>query len=154
MNFRRIECFLAVVDAGTVTAAAAQLHVAQPALSRQIKTLERELKLALFEPQGSRLGLTSAGRVLVAPARRLMADARSFDAAAATLRTGRIEERAGGPVLVRDNQLRAPILIFASCRLSSIHRMKWCGAVRRRTTARSSGVGCRDGVVVGRAVGH
>lgn len=92
MNFRRIECFLAVVDAGTVTAAAEQLHVAQPALSRQIKTLERELKLALFEPQGSRLGLTSAGRALVAPARHLMADARSFDGAAATLRTGRIDE--------------------------------------------------------------
>ena len=92
MNFRRIECFLAVVDAGTVTAAADQLHVAQPALSRQIKTLERELKLALFEPQGSRLGLTSAGRALVAPARRLMAEARSFDGAASTLRTGRVEE--------------------------------------------------------------
>ena len=45
--------------AGTVTAAAEQLHVAQPALSRQIKTLERELKLTLFEPQGSRLALTS-----------------------------------------------------------------------------------------------
>jgi len=92
MNFRRIECFLAVVDSGTVTAAAEELHVAQPALSRQLKTLERELKLTLFEPQGSRLGLTSAGRALVEPARRLMAEARSFDGAASTLRTGRVEE--------------------------------------------------------------
>jgi DNA-binding transcriptional LysR family regulator len=92
MNFRRIECFLAVVDAGTVTAAAEALHVAQPALSRQIKTLERELRLALFEPQGSRLALSSAGRALVPAARRLMAEAREFDAAAATLRTGRVEE--------------------------------------------------------------
>lgn len=92
MNFRRIECFLAVVDAGTVTAAAERLHVAQPALSRQLKTLERELRLALFEAQGSRLALTSAGRSLVPAARRLMAEARAFDGAASTLRTGRVEE--------------------------------------------------------------
>jgi DNA-binding transcriptional LysR family regulator len=92
MNFRRIECFLAVVDAGTVTAAAEQLHVAQPALSRQIKTLERELRLALFEAQGSRLALTSAGRALVPAARRLMGEARAFDDAASSLRTGRVEE--------------------------------------------------------------
>lgn len=92
MNFRRIECFLAVVDAGTVTAAAEQLHVAQPALSRQLKTLERELRLELFEPQGSRLALTPAGRALVPAARRLMAESAAFDGAASTLRTGRVEE--------------------------------------------------------------
>ncbi|WP_408980737.1 LysR family transcriptional regulator [Pseudomonas sp. B21-047] len=34
MNIRRIECFLAVVDLGTVTAASHKLHLAQPALSR------------------------------------------------------------------------------------------------------------------------
>lgn len=92
MNLRRVECFLAVVDAGTVTAAAERLHVAQPALSRQLKTLERELRLTLFEPRGSRLALTSAGRALVAPARRLLAEAHAFDDAAGSLRAGRVEE--------------------------------------------------------------
>lgn len=92
MNFRRLQYFLAVVDAGTVTAAAEALHIAQPALSRQIKTLERELKLAIFEAQGNRLALTSAGRALVPVARRLMVETRGFEEAAATLRTGRVEQ--------------------------------------------------------------
>ena len=41
MNIRRLEYFLSVVDTGTVTHAAAQMHIAQPAMSRQIRTLER-----------------------------------------------------------------------------------------------------------------
>ncbi|WP_369745536.1 LysR family transcriptional regulator [Paenarthrobacter sp. AMU7] len=91
MNLRRIECFLAVVDAGTVTAAAAQLHVAQPALSRQLKTFERELRLRLFEAQGARIVLTSAGRALIPSARRLLAEAREFREASDVLQTGRVE---------------------------------------------------------------
>jgi DNA-binding transcriptional LysR family regulator len=92
MNFRRLQYFLAVVDAGTVTAAAEDLHIAQPALSRQLKTLERELRLELFEPQGNRLALTPAGRALVPAARRLMVEARGFEEASTVLRTGRVEE--------------------------------------------------------------
>lgn len=92
MNFRRLQYFLAVVDAGTVTAAAEALLIAQPALGRQIRTLERELKLQLFEPQGNRLVLTSAGRALVPVARRLMVETRGFEDAAASLRTGRVEQ--------------------------------------------------------------
>ncbi|MFD1213698.1 LysR family transcriptional regulator [Arthrobacter sp. GCM10027362] len=90
MNFRRLQYFLAVVDAGTVTAAAEQLRIAQPALSRQIKTLERELKLVLFEPQGNRLALTQAGRAFVPAARRLMVEARGLEDTAEALRTGRV----------------------------------------------------------------
>lgn len=90
MNLRRLEYFLAVVDAGTVTAAAAQLHIAQPALSRQVKTLEREVKMALFTSSGNRLVLTQAGRAFVPLARRLLAESRSIEDAAAALRTGRV----------------------------------------------------------------
>jgi DNA-binding transcriptional LysR family regulator len=91
MNLRRLQYFLAVVDHGTVTGAAEKLHMAQPALSRQIKTLERELKLELFEPQGSRLVLTAAGRALVPAARRLVVEALDFESAATLLRTGKVE---------------------------------------------------------------
>jgi DNA-binding transcriptional LysR family regulator len=91
MNLRRLQYFLAVVDHGTVTGAADKLHMAQPALSRQIKTLERELKLELFEPQGSRLVLTAAGRALVPAARRLVVEALDFENAATLLRTGKVE---------------------------------------------------------------
>ncbi|WP_162943756.1 LysR family transcriptional regulator [Arthrobacter celericrescens] len=91
MNLRRLQYFLAVVDHGTVTGAADKLHMAQPALSRQIKTLERELKLELFEPQGSRLALTAAGLALVPAARRLVVEALDFENAATLLRTGKVE---------------------------------------------------------------
>lgn len=91
MNYRRLAYFLAVVDAGTVTAAARAIPVAQPALSRQIRTLERELTLTLFESHGNRLALTAAGRALVPVARRLMHQTSAFEGAAEALRTGRID---------------------------------------------------------------
>ncbi|WP_104044349.1 LysR family transcriptional regulator [Arthrobacter sp. ZGTC412] len=90
MNFRRLEYFLAVVDAGTITAAAELIHIAQPALSRQIKTLERELKLSLFEAQGNKLVLTPAGRAFVPAARRLILETQTLEDAADALRTGRV----------------------------------------------------------------
>lgn len=91
MNYRRIMYFLAVVDAGTVTAAAEELHIAQPALSRQLKTLERELKIPLFEAGRHRLVLTQAGRAFVPVARRLMVETRATAEAVETLRSGRVE---------------------------------------------------------------
>jgi DNA-binding transcriptional LysR family regulator len=90
MNLRRIECFLAVVDTGTVTAAAAALHVAQPALSRQLQTLESELGLQLFDHQRNRLQLTPAGHELVNLARHLLDTARSVEAAAHSWSAGRV----------------------------------------------------------------
>ncbi|MGY2747304.1 LysR family transcriptional regulator [Arthrobacter sp. UYCu723] len=92
MNLRRLQYFLAVVDARTVTGAAESLHIAQPALGRQIKTLERELRLRLFEAQGNRLALTAAGRALVPMARRLMRETHGFEEAATALRTGYVQE--------------------------------------------------------------
>lgn len=90
MNLRRLEYFLAVVDAGTITAAAEFIHIAQPALSRQIKTLEKELKLSLFEAQGNKLVLTPAGRAFVPAARRLILETQTLEDAADALRTGRV----------------------------------------------------------------
>jgi DNA-binding transcriptional LysR family regulator len=90
MNLRRLEYFLAVVDAGTITAAAELIHIAQPALSRQIKTLEKELKLSLFEAQGNKLVLTPAGRAFVPAARRLILETQTLEDAADALRTGRV----------------------------------------------------------------
>jgi hypothetical protein len=72
VNYRRLEYFLAVVDAGTVTAAAEELHIAQPALSQPApRTLEREIKMPLFETRGNRLVLTQAAHAFVQLARRL-----------------------------------------------------------------------------------
>ncbi|WP_345147616.1 LysR family transcriptional regulator [Arthrobacter ginkgonis] len=85
-----MQYFLAVVEAGTITGAAESLHIAQPALSRQIKTLERELKLSLFETRGNRLVLTPSGRAFVPMAQRLMAQTRDTQEAVEALRTGSV----------------------------------------------------------------
>lgn len=91
MNYRRLLYFLAVVDVGTITGAAAELHIAQPALSRQIKSLEAELKLSLFQAQGTRLVLTPSGRAFVPMARRLLVQTRQLDSAVEVLRTGSVQ---------------------------------------------------------------
>lgn len=64
MNFRQLEYFLAVADAGQITAAAQNLHMAQPPLSVQLKRLEQELGVTLLRRTPSGTTLTPAGRLL------------------------------------------------------------------------------------------
>ncbi|MDG4825647.1 LysR family transcriptional regulator [Asanoa sp. WMMD1127] len=74
MDFRRLAYFVAVVEHGGVSAAAAALHVAQPSLSQSIRALERELGVALFERRHRGLTLTADGKALLDPARRVLDD--------------------------------------------------------------------------------
>jgi DNA-binding transcriptional LysR family regulator len=73
MNLQQLRYVVATVDAGTMTAAAGQLNVAQPALSRAIKALERELQIQIFEPAGRGVRLTAAGEDVVRAARAVLA---------------------------------------------------------------------------------
>ncbi len=61
MDLRQVRTFVTVADLGTVSKAAAHLHIAQPALSRQISELEHQLNLKLFDRIGRRLLLSGAG---------------------------------------------------------------------------------------------
>jgi DNA-binding transcriptional LysR family regulator len=72
MDERRLRYFLAIVDHGSVTAAAERLHVAQPSLSQSLRSIERELGAELFHRVGRGLRLTSAGRALIGPARQAL----------------------------------------------------------------------------------
>jgi DNA-binding transcriptional LysR family regulator len=72
VELRQLECFLAVVDEGTFTAAAARLRVVQSAVSSTIKALERSLGVSLFDRGPGRPALTDAGRRLVPEARRML----------------------------------------------------------------------------------
>ncbi|PXY18099.1 LysR family transcriptional regulator [Prauserella endophytica] len=74
MDVRQLRCFLAVVDAGSISAAADALHLAQPSLSQTIATFERSLGTPLFHRIGRRLVLTDAGRRLIGPARQVLRD--------------------------------------------------------------------------------
>ncbi|QBJ96601.1 LysR family transcriptional regulator [Rhodococcus sp. ABRD24] len=74
MRLRQVEYFLAVAEAGSITQAAANLYLAQPSLSYQITTLEKELGGQLFERLPRGLRLTPAGRVFLVEAKRVIAD--------------------------------------------------------------------------------
>jgi len=88
MDLRHIRTFVTVAEVGTVSKAAERLHVAQPALSRQIVKLEAELGLKLFDRVGRRLLLTSEGEQLLNDCRGLLNYARAVGEQAQVLRRG------------------------------------------------------------------
>ena len=75
MNLRQLQYFMAIAEEGSFTRAAERLLVAQPSLSQQMKSLERELGGQLLErlPKGVRL--TAAGKVFLTDARVSVAHA-------------------------------------------------------------------------------
>lgn len=82
MDVALIEAMVAVVDYGTYTAAADILHVSQPALSRRIRSLEREVGAEIFVPAGRRMVLTEVGRDMLGPARRILRETATLHALA------------------------------------------------------------------------
>ena len=74
MDLRQLRYLVALAEERNFTRAAASLHIAQPAMSQQIRRLEDELGLALVERTTRRVSLTEAGGLLVVRARRIMAE--------------------------------------------------------------------------------
>ncbi len=74
MEIRQLRAAIAIARKLSFTAAAEELAVAQPALSQQIGSLERELGVRLFDRTNRRVALTDAGRAFVARAERIVAD--------------------------------------------------------------------------------
>ena len=64
MNFKQLEYFVQVAELGSFSKAALVLDIAQPALSRQVRALESELREQLFLRNGRGVALTEAGRRL------------------------------------------------------------------------------------------
>ena len=71
-SLRQLRYFLVVADELSFTRAAERLHVAQPAVSAQIRELEREIGVTLLERTTRRVELTEAGRALAEDTRRLL----------------------------------------------------------------------------------
>jgi DNA-binding transcriptional LysR family regulator len=74
MDLRTMECFLAVVQEGSITRAAQRLHMSQPPLTVRLKSLESELGVALLSRHGRGVEPTAAGRVFAERTRRLLGD--------------------------------------------------------------------------------
>ncbi len=91
MQLRHVEYFVATVEEGTASGAAARLHVTQPALSRQLRTLEHDLGVTLFDRGAGRMTLNRTGAALLPVARELLATAHQLSVAAEHCRLGRID---------------------------------------------------------------
>ncbi|WP_245501396.1 LysR family transcriptional regulator [Lichenibacterium minor] len=74
IDIRELRTFVTVVRGGSVSRAAEELNVAQPALSRQLKKLEEELGVTLLDRHGRGVTVTRAGSLLLARAEALLAE--------------------------------------------------------------------------------
>lgn len=74
MDLRQIEYVVGVIDHGTFSAAAGQLHVSQPSLSQGIARLEHELGVSLFQRLARGVSPTAVGDAFIGPARQVLRD--------------------------------------------------------------------------------
>lgn len=74
MNLRTLRYFIAIADAGSLTAAAAIIPLAQPALTRQVRDLETELGVQLLQRSARGIRLTQAGVTFYESAQRMLAE--------------------------------------------------------------------------------
>lgn len=95
VELRQLRVFLTVASELHFSRAAARLHVSQPALSQQIRTLEKALGAPLFDRTSRATELTPAGRVLLDAAPRVL-----FEADRARTRVAQAAEGASGLLVV------------------------------------------------------
>lgn len=72
VEFRQLSYFVAVVETGSISAASRRVHIAQPALTRQIKLLEEDVETRLFDRHARGMRLTVAGQALYEEACELL----------------------------------------------------------------------------------
>lgn len=91
----QLEQLLVVAECGTLSGAAEQLHLSQPALSRSMQKLEEELQVTLFDRQKNKISLNENGKLAVELARRvteqadgMMEQVRAFDRSRRTILIG------------------------------------------------------------------
>jgi DNA-binding transcriptional LysR family regulator len=89
LNSRQVEAFRTVMATGSVTSAAAMMHVTQPAVSRLVRDLQITLRLVLFDRRGNRLVPTAEAHHLFAEVERTFVGLSRISLFAEELRVGR-----------------------------------------------------------------
>jgi LysR family nitrogen assimilation transcriptional regulator len=135
MDLRQLEYFVHVADARSFSRAAQILSIAQPALSRQIRSLEVELRQALFLRNGRGVTLTPAGTRLLAHARGILQQVESAKADLDESRTapvGRVTVglpptvgRALSAPLVAEFRARFPRADISIVEGLTVHILEW-----------------------------
>ncbi len=88
LNYHHLYYFWTVARAGSIARASAELRLAQPTISNQLKTLEANLGVKLLERQGRRLVLTDVGRTVLRYADDIFRTGRELQQAVKGLPTG------------------------------------------------------------------
>lgn len=86
LTFRQLKVFTVVAELGSMARAATSLHLTPPAVSMQIKEIEAQVGLALFDREGRQVSLSTAGEYFLAHARRMLAALKDADDAMARLK--------------------------------------------------------------------
>ncbi|MBL8351050.1 MAG: LysR family transcriptional regulator [Burkholderiaceae bacterium] len=110
MNTRQLRHFLAVMDLGSLAAAAEAVHLSPPALSRSLRALEDELRVPLFDRQDRRLRPTHYALAYAERARRIVFDEREGARVLALMHAGQAGSLAFGMGSSIALTLLAPLL--------------------------------------------
>ena len=111
MNIRQLRHFLAVIDLGSLSAAAETVHLSQPALSRSLRALENALQVPLFDRQDRRLRPTPYALAYVERARRIVFDDNEGARSMALMRDGELGSLAFGMGSSIAQLLLAPLML-------------------------------------------
>ena len=86
MDLRKLQIFVAIAQAGSFSAAAEQLHMAQPAVSIAVRKLEESLGVVLFDRTGRSIALTAEGQALLGRAQSILQQVDDLQASAGDLK--------------------------------------------------------------------
>jgi DNA-binding transcriptional LysR family regulator len=110
MDLRRLRYFVVAAEELNFSRAAERLHIAQPPLSAQIKQLENELGVLLFDRRGRGVRLTDAGRVLLEEARRIFIQLEQTARIVERVGSGKVGRLSLGFVPSATNEVLPPVL--------------------------------------------
>lgn len=110
MELRRLRYFVAVAEESSFNRAAKKLHIAQPPLSNQIKRLEKELGVLLFERTNRGVRMTEAGELLLEEARRILLQVDQTASVVRRVGHGEVGRLTLGFVPSASNEVLPPIL--------------------------------------------